>query len=76
MYDFGGLDVSDDANEEINSWDNFTEKILGFLDTLPNHVRIQLDTVYSLTQDFSKKLLLKPKKNLILECLNLAIPFM
>ena len=44
VYDFGGLDVSDDANEEINSWDNFTEKILGFLDTLPNHVRIQLDT--------------------------------
>ena len=33
------LDVSMMQDEEINSWDNFTEKILGFLDTLPNHLR-------------------------------------
>ena len=53
VYDFGGLDVSDDANEEINSC-HFTEKILSFHDmATKSWLRIQLE------QDFSKKLLLK-----------------
>ena len=33
-------------DREINSWENFSKQILGFLDTLPNHIRVQLDTAF------------------------------
>jgi predicted ATP-dependent endonuclease of OLD family len=42
-YDFGNYKVSDVENKGINSWEHFTTKILDFLDTIPNHIRIQLD---------------------------------
>ena len=42
-YDFGDYKVSDIENKGINSWENFTAKILDFLDTIPNHIRIQLN---------------------------------
>lgn len=42
-YDFGGLDISEKEDETLNSWENFREAVLGFLDTIPNHIRIQLD---------------------------------
>ena len=31
-------------DQELNSWENFTKEILEFLDTLPNHIRIQINT--------------------------------
>ena len=43
QYDFGNLKVSDEENKAINSWENFTQKITNFLDTIPNHIKIQLD---------------------------------
>ena len=45
-YDFGNLKISDEQNKAINSWENFTSNIFGFLDTIPNHIRIQLDTKF------------------------------
>ena len=30
----------------LNSWENFSKQILGFLDTIPNHLRIQIDTKF------------------------------
>ncbi len=44
QYDFGDIVISEQENKSINSWENFVEKINAFLDTVPNHIRIQLDT--------------------------------
>ena len=44
QYDFGDVTISTHENKSINSWENFVEKINAFLDTIPNHIRIQLDT--------------------------------
>ena len=42
-YDFGDLDISGEENKGLNSWENFKDRIMAFLDTIPNHIRIQLD---------------------------------
>ena len=45
QYDFGDVDIiSEDENSGLNSWENFREKFLSFLETIPNHVKIKLDT--------------------------------
>jgi len=44
QYDFGDIEISEDENSGLNSWENFREKFLSFLDTIPNHVKIKLDT--------------------------------
>ncbi len=44
QYDFEGTEISDVNDEGLNSWENFTKEILEFLDTLPNHIRIQINT--------------------------------
>ncbi len=46
QYDFGNQKISDEENKAINSWENFKLKIYRFLDTLPNHILIQLDTKF------------------------------
>ncbi|MDX1595462.1 MAG: AAA family ATPase [Nitrosopumilaceae archaeon] len=46
QYDFGDIQLGETEDEGINSWENFTKKILNFLDTIPNHLRIQLDTSF------------------------------
>ena len=30
----------------MNSWQNFSKQIIEFLDTIPNHLRIQIDTKF------------------------------
>nr|AIE98337.1 hypothetical protein [uncultured marine thaumarchaeote KM3_05_F10] len=44
QYDFGNVEISEAENSGLNSWENFREKFLSFLDTIPNHVKIKLDT--------------------------------
>lgn len=44
QYDFGDIVISKQENKSINSWEHFVEKLNTFLDTIPNHIRIQLDT--------------------------------
>jgi len=44
QYDFGDVNISEDENSGLNSWENFREKFLSFLETIPNHVKIKLDT--------------------------------
>ena len=43
QYEFEDKKISNN-NEGCNSWENFTTEILEFLNTLPNHIRIQIDT--------------------------------
>ena len=46
QYEFEDIQLSEDANRGLNSWENFTKRILDFLDTIPNHLRIQIDTSF------------------------------
>ncbi len=44
QYEFQDIQISEEQNGELNSWENFSKQILDFLDTIPNHIRIQIDT--------------------------------
>ncbi|WP_420546023.1 AAA family ATPase [Nitrosopumilus sp.] len=46
QYEFDNMEISDDKDNAINSWENFSKQIIGFLDTIPNHLRIQVDTSF------------------------------
>ncbi|RNJ76337.1 MAG: ATP-dependent endonuclease [Nitrosopumilus sp. D6] len=46
QYEFDDIEISDTEDSELNSWENFARQIISFLDTLPNHLRIQMDTVF------------------------------
>jgi len=44
QYEFEDIELSEDENKTLNSWENFSKQIIEFLDTIPNHLRIQIDT--------------------------------
>jgi len=46
QYDFGPIKISNEENKTLNSWENFSENILSFVETIPNHIRIRLDTTF------------------------------
>ncbi len=46
QYEFEDIELSDDSNKGLNSWENFSRQIFGFLDTIPNHLRIQINTKF------------------------------
>ena len=43
QYDFGATRISVDENKALNSWENFSENVRNFLDTIPNHIQLKLD---------------------------------
>ncbi len=46
QYEFEDIELSDEENKGLNSWENFSKQIIEFLDTIPNHLRIQVDTKF------------------------------
>ena len=46
QYEFDEIEISDNENNGLNSWENFSRQVLGFFDTIPNHLRIQIDTKF------------------------------
>jgi len=44
QYEFEDIELGEDENKTLNSWENFSKQIIEFLDTIPNHLRIQIDT--------------------------------
>ena len=46
QYDFGDVNISEAENSGLNSWENFIEKVSNFLDTIPNHIRIKINTQF------------------------------
>ena len=44
QYEFEDIEINEIQDQGLNSWENFTKEILEFLDTLPNHIRIQINT--------------------------------
>ena len=46
QYDFEDIKISEKSDGGLNSWENFSKRILEFLDTIPNHIRIQINTKF------------------------------
>lgn len=46
QYDFGDLELNQEKDIGLKSWRNLTEYVLSFVETLPNHIRVQLDTKF------------------------------
>ena len=46
QYEFENVKISEKSDDGLNSWDNFTKRMLGFLETIPNHLRIQVNTKF------------------------------
>jgi len=46
QYEFDDIELAEEENSGLNSWENFSKQIIEFLDTIPNHLRIQVDTSF------------------------------
>lgn len=46
QYDFGEIKISGEASKRLNSWENFVERIQDFVNSMPNEIRIRLDTKF------------------------------
>lgn len=46
QYKFEEIELDDTDSSNLNSWENFTRQVIEFLDTIPNHLRIQIDTKF------------------------------
>ena len=46
QYEFEDIELGEEENKGLNSWENFSKQIIEFLDTIPNHLRIQVDTKF------------------------------
>ena len=46
QYEFENVKISEKSDDGLNSWDNFTKRMLEFLETIPNHLRIQVNTKF------------------------------
>ena len=46
QYEFEDIEFGENDNGELNSWENFSKQIIEFLDTIPNHLRIHVDTTF------------------------------
>jgi len=46
QYEFENVKISEKSDGGLNSWDNFTKRMFGFLETIPNHLRIQVNTKF------------------------------
>jgi len=46
QYEFEDMELSESESDGLNSWENFSRQIIEFLDTIPNHLRIQVNTKF------------------------------
>ena len=46
QYEFENIKISEKSDGGLNSWENFSKRMLDFLDTIPNHLRIQVNTKF------------------------------
>lgn len=46
QYDFGEIKISGEASKRLNSWENFVERIKSFVASMPNPIRIRVDTKF------------------------------
>ncbi len=48
QYDFGDVKISGEASKRLNSWENFADRIQDFVNSMPNPIRIRVDTKFLL----------------------------
>ena len=46
QYEFENIKISEKSDGGLNSWENFSKRMLDFLGTIPNHLRIQVNTKF------------------------------
>ena len=46
QYEFENIKISEKSDGGLNSWENFSKRMLDFLETIPNHLRIQVNTKF------------------------------
>jgi len=46
QYEFDNIKISEKSDEGLNSWENFSKRMIAFLDTIPNHLRIQVNAKF------------------------------
>ncbi len=46
QYEFEDIKINENEDKGLNSWENFSKQVLVFLDAIPNHLRIQIDTKF------------------------------
>src|SRR5713226_7124628 len=46
QYDFGEVKISGEASKRLNSWENFVDRIQDFVASMPNQIRIRVDTKF------------------------------
>ena len=46
QYDFGEVKISGEASKRLNSWENFVDRIKSFVSSMPNPIRIRVDTKF------------------------------
>ena len=46
QYDFGEIKISGEASKRLNSWENFVDRIQTFVASMPNPIRIRVDTKF------------------------------
>jgi len=46
QYEFENIKISEKSDGGLNSWENFSKRMLDFLETIPNHLRVQINTKF------------------------------
>src|SRR5207245_3775565 len=46
QYDFGEVKISGEASKRLNSWENFVDRIQDFVASMPNQIRIRVDSKF------------------------------
>ncbi len=46
QYEFENIKISEKSDGGLNSWESLSKRVLEFLDTIPNHLRIQINTKF------------------------------
>src|SRR5713226_6942099 len=46
QYDFGEIKISGEASKRLNSWENFVNRIQDLVASMPNSIRIRVDTKF------------------------------
>lgn len=46
QYDFGEIKISGEASKRLNSWENFVDRMQTFVDSMPNQIKIRIDTKF------------------------------
>jgi len=46
QYDFGDIKISGEASKRLNSWENFVNRIQDLIASMPNSIRIRVDTKF------------------------------